>query len=74
MLTSTATESFSLEDFMANPPEQMEWVDGQLVEKNGMTLKHGRIQLRLGSYWRNYMLSSGQRGEAPCQRDCEWHR
>ncbi|MBW4632156.1 MAG: hypothetical protein KME30_09705 [Iphinoe sp. HA4291-MV1] len=29
----------SLEDFMANPPEGMEWVDNQLVEKTGMTLK-----------------------------------
>ena len=38
-------ENVSLEEFMANPPERMEWVDGQLVEKNGMTLRHGKIQL-----------------------------
>lgn len=30
MLTSTLTEGISLEDFMANPPEHMKCVDGQL--------------------------------------------
>lgn len=30
MLTATVTEGFSLADFMANPPEHMEWVDGQM--------------------------------------------
>ncbi len=59
MLTATVTEGFSLEDFMANPPEHMEWVDGQLVEKTGMTLRHSRIQSRLNYYWRNYQKISG---------------
>lgn len=72
MLTSTLVkDNFSLEDFMTNPPDRMEWVDGQLVEKNGMTLKHGEIQLKLGSYWRDYMSSSGQGGkvytDVPCR-------
>ncbi|WP_026098800.1 hypothetical protein [Kamptonema formosum] len=40
MLTATGTEGFSLEDFMANPPARMEWVDGKLVGIAGMTLKH----------------------------------
>jgi len=53
-------EVFSLEDFLANPPDYTEWVDGELVEKNGMTLPHGEIQLNLGSSWRNYAISSGQ--------------
>lgn len=72
MLTSTIVkEDFSLEDFVANPPDHMEWVDGQLVEKNGMTLKHGKIQLRLGRYWEDFKDSSGQGGEVytdvPCR-------
>jgi Uma2 family endonuclease len=72
MLTSTIVkDDFSLEDFVANPPEHMEWVDGQLIEKNGMTLKHGKIQLRLGRSWENYKDSSGQGGEVytdvPCR-------
>ncbi|HEY9672087.1 MAG TPA: hypothetical protein V6D11_11625 [Waterburya sp.] len=48
------TEAFSLEEFLQNPPDRMEWVDGQLVEKNGMTLKHGRIPAKLSTYWLNY--------------------
>ncbi len=46
MVTSTIvskeSEVITLDDYMRNPPE-MEWVDGQLLEKNDMTLKHGRM-------------------------------
>jgi Uma2 family endonuclease len=52
-------DKISLEEFIINPPERMEWVDGQLVEKKGMTLRHGKIQLRLGRYWEDYKDSSG---------------
>ena len=48
---------------MSHPPEHMEWVNGKLVEKTGMTFKHGVAQTKLASYWRNYMLSSKQGGE-----------
>jgi Uma2 family endonuclease len=61
----------SLEDWMLNPPDGMEWVDGELIEKNGMTLKHSRIQSKLDSSWRAYKDTSGQGGEvyteAPCR-------
>ncbi|MEI2583605.1 Uma2 family endonuclease [Scytonema sp. PRP1] len=61
----------SLEDFMANPPEGMEWVDDQLVEKAGMTLKHSEIQGNIYFYWRNYISSSQLGGkvytEVPCR-------
>jgi len=63
---------------MQNPPDGMEWVNGQLLEKNGMTLKHGRIQLKLGSYWKNYIDSSGQGGEVytdvPCRTNKQARR
>lgn len=49
-IVSNATEVFSLEDYMLSPPDSTEWVDGQLVEKTGMTAKHGRIQARLARY------------------------
>jgi Uma2 family endonuclease len=53
------------------PVEQMEWVDDQLVEKVGMTIKHSLVQSRLDSAWRVYKQNSGQGGEvfteAPCQ-------
>lgn len=70
MLTATITEGFSLEDFMANPPEHMEWVDGQLVEKTGMTVRHSQIQSRLDYYWRNYINECGQGGEVLVELPC----
>jgi Uma2 family endonuclease len=53
----------SLEEFLIKPPERMEWVDGNLVEKTGMTFKHGLAQSKLSTLWRNYKNSSGQGGE-----------
>ncbi|MBD2680370.1 MULTISPECIES: Uma2 family endonuclease [Nostoc] len=64
-------EIHSLEDFMANPPDGMEWVDGQLLEKTGMTLKHSEIQGNLYFYWRSYINSNQLGGkvytEVPCR-------
>lgn len=61
----------SLEDFVDHPVDDAEWVDAQVVEKTGMTVKHGVIQGRLSYYWRSYMMSNGQGGEpcteAPCR-------
>lgn len=71
VLSTVRSQNFSLEDFMANPPDGMEWVDGELVEKNGMTLPHSEIQLNLGFYWKSYTISSGQGGkvytDVPCR-------
>jgi Uma2 family endonuclease len=53
----------SLEEFLVKPPDRMEWVDGNLVEKTGMTFKHGLAQSKLARYWGNYKDSSGQGGE-----------
>lgn len=79
MITSTiVSKLFSLEDWMLNPADGMEWVDGQLVEKNGMTLKHGQIQSKLSSDWRIYKDSSGQGGEVytdvPCRTNKQGRR
>jgi len=57
-----ASQALSLEDFIIHPPEYTEWVDGRLIEKTGMTFKHGVAQTNLASYWRNYVVSSGQGG------------
>jgi Uma2 family endonuclease len=60
----------SLEEFLLAPAENVEWVDGELVEKD-VTLRHGLVQARLTSEWRAYQQSSGQGGEvfteAPCR-------
>ncbi|MEG4532582.1 Uma2 family endonuclease [Microcoleus sp. D2_18a_D3] len=53
----------SLENFLVRPADRMEWVDGNLVEKTGMTFKHGLAQSKLSTSWRNYKNSSGQGGE-----------
>jgi Uma2 family endonuclease len=71
MVTATIiSDNLALEEFMANPPDNMEWVDGQLVEKNGATLKHGKIQSRLGCSWANYMIFSKQGGEVYISPPC----
>ncbi|TAD86646.1 MAG: Uma2 family endonuclease, partial [Oscillatoriales cyanobacterium] len=37
---SEPKQVISLEDFLVKPADRMEWVDGNLVEKTGMTFKH----------------------------------
>ena len=71
MLTITPVlETITLEDFMLNPTEGMEWVNGKVEEKNGMTLKHSKIQSKLARYWGNYKDSSGQGGEVYVEVPC----
>jgi Uma2 family endonuclease len=68
-LPSIESEFLSTE--VVNLPEQMECVDGKLIEKTGMTFKHSVTQANLTYTGRNYILSSGQGGkvctEAPCR-------
>jgi len=72
------TEASGLEEFLQNPPPHMEWVNGQLEEKNGMTLKHGRVQSRLARYWGNYQDNHNLGGEtyteAPCRTNKQIRR
>ncbi len=63
MVTASVTQGISLEDFLANPRDRMEWVDGKLAETTGMTLRHSLIHSRLICYWANYITESGQGGE-----------
>ncbi|MEG3844940.1 Uma2 family endonuclease [Microcoleus sp. herbarium14] len=60
----------SLEEFLVKPPDRMEWVDGNLVEKTGMTFKHGLAQVNLATSWKNYKNSSGQGGEVVTEVLC----
>ena len=70
MTVALATESFTLEDFLANPPEHQEWVDGKLVETTGMTIKHSDIQANLVYYWKSYIPESEQGGKAYVELPC----
>ncbi|MGB5962925.1 MAG: Uma2 family endonuclease [Coleofasciculaceae cyanobacterium] len=72
--TQVKLDNVSLEDWMQEPPEGREWVDGKLVEKNGMTLKHSRIQARLARYWGIYIDSSGQAGEVYTEVPCRTNK
>ncbi|MEG4067570.1 Uma2 family endonuclease [Microcoleus sp. Pol11C2] len=75
MVTATIiSDTLALEEFTVAPPDNMELVDGQLVEKNGFTLKTGKIQLILGNSWEDYKDSSGQGGEAYVEVPCRTNR
>lgn len=69
---------YSLENWLQSPPEGTEWVNGELLEKNGVTLKHSRVQAKLATYWRNYKDANGQGGEvyteAPCRTNQQGRR
>ncbi|MEQ8385423.1 MAG: Uma2 family endonuclease [Coleofasciculus sp. A1-SPW-01] len=75
MLISTTPsihpQPISLDDWMENPPIGTEWINGELIETNGMTLKHSEIQGNLYFYWRTHKDSSELGGkvytEAPCR-------
>ncbi len=60
----------SLDEWMQSSPDNTEWVDGQLIEKKGMTAKHSRTQARLAAYWINYKNSSNQSGEVYTEISC----
>jgi Uma2 family endonuclease len=64
----------SLEEFLVKPPDRMEWVDGNLVEKTGMTFKHGLAQVNLATSWKNYKNSSGQGGEVVTEVLCRTNK
>jgi Uma2 family endonuclease len=69
-LASEPEKVITLEDFLAKPAERMEWVDGKLLEKTGMTFKHGLAQSKLSTYWRNYKNSTGLGGEVVTETLC----
>jgi Uma2 family endonuclease len=67
---NAAPEFSPLEDFLNHPPEHMEWVDGNLVEKTGMTVEHSSVQGRLVTHWNDYIAETDQGGEACPEAPC----
>lgn len=59
-------------------PEGMEEVDGVLIEKTGMTLKHASAQGKLIFQWITHIVSNNSGGEvypeAPCRTDTQKRR
>ena len=62
--------TYSLEDWLQNPPDGTEWSNGELIEKNGMTAKHGKVQARLASLWINYKNTERVGGEVYTETPC----
>ncbi len=69
MVASAEQLTMTLEEFLQNPRDRVEWVDGQLIEKKEMNAKTGRIQARLARLWGNYMAALGGEvyTETPCR-------
>ncbi|MDX2213239.1 MAG: Uma2 family endonuclease [Oculatellaceae cyanobacterium bins.114] len=67
----STTAPIALEVWLDNPPVRTEWVDGNVLQKRDMTLKHSKIQRRLSTLWSNYIDTQGFGGEvyteAPCR-------
>jgi Uma2 family endonuclease len=66
----TTAPAMSLEAFIERPPEHTEWVDGQLIEKEQVTAKTGRIQAKLARFWGNYKDSNELGGEVYVETPC----
>ncbi|MDY6786047.1 MAG: Uma2 family endonuclease [Cyanobacteriota bacterium] len=66
----TQPQPLSLEDWLLAPPDRTEWAEGEIIEKNGMTAKHGRIQAKLSRYWGNHKDSSSLGGEIYVETSC----
>ncbi len=60
----------SLEDWLGEPPDGTEWVDGCLIEKSVMNSTTGRTVARLSRLWGDYKDSSGQGGEVYVETPC----
>lgn len=59
-----------LEEIMINLPDHAEWVNGEIVEKNGVTFQHSKIQSRLDRAWGNYMTTHHLGGEVCVEVPC----
>jgi Uma2 family endonuclease len=70
MVTTISPIAMTLEEFMANPRDRTEWIDGQLREKDDMNAKTGRIQARLAYYWRAHLIENNQSGEVYTETPC----
>lgn len=61
----------SLEAWVENPLNGTEWVNGQLIEKTGMTLTHSKIQRRLSTAWAIYQAEHNLGGEVYTEAPCK---
>jgi Uma2 family endonuclease len=60
----------SLEDWMQQAPERTEWINGELVEKQGMTLKHSKVQAKIARLWAIFKDEQNLGGETYTEVPC----
>ena len=64
-------QKISLDEWATEPPSGgQEWIDGNLIEKIGMTIQHGRLQNRVGWLWKNHIETSCLGGEVYTEVPC----
>lgn len=68
LLTKT---NITLEEFLANPPEHQEWIDGEIKETTGMTIRHSELQAKLIIALGIYLQTSQQGGKIYAELPCK---
>jgi Uma2 family endonuclease len=67
----STSKVMSLAEWTLNPPtDGTEWIDGELIEKTGMTLLHSRIQSRITWLWKSFVEASAIGGEVYTEVPC----
>lgn len=74
MVATLVRETLTLDDFLANPPNHQEWINGQLTETTGMTVKHSDIQAGLIIAWGIYVKTSQQGGKVYAELPCKTNK
>ncbi len=73
-LVESLKKTLTLEEFLANPPDHQEWINGELTETTGMTIRHSKIQAKLARLWGNYLDNSQQGGDVYTELPCRTNR
>ncbi len=68
LLTKT---DITLEEFLANPPEHQEWIDGEIRQTTAMTIRHSKLQAKLSRLLGNYVINSQSGGEVYTELPCK---
>ena len=70
-ISPTISPPISLDEWVIAPPSGgLEWVDGNLKEKTGMTLQHSRVQSRVGWLWKSHVETTNFGGEVYTEVPC----
>lgn len=70
VLISPLDSKVTWEEYSQHPQEGTEWVDGHILEKSYMTIKHGTVQLNLSYLLRSYQQQNNLRGRFVLETVC----